>query len=224
MPRIGRIYQRAMCYHVMNRGINRGTVFADEIDFEVFKELVMLYKERTKAKVYHWVLMGNHFHLVIEIEHERLRGFIGGIEQKYVWHNHHRHGTSGVFWQGRFKSKPVEIGGYLVSCGRYIERNPVRAGLVVEPWSYRWSSAGHYVKSKDDEVTDTNKYLGKFGGREREMYAEALMSGVDEAMIRGTNRFRVIGTPEYASKLQVSRGRHKLRRGRPANQAVRINE
>ena len=61
MPRTGRTYQRAVCYHVMNRGINRQMTFEGVADYEAFKELVKVYKARTGAKVYHWALMGNHY-------------------------------------------------------------------------------------------------------------------------------------------------------------------
>jgi len=73
----------------------------------------------------------------VEGVYENLRGFVGGVQQSYAQYYHARHGTSGVFWHGRFKSKPFEIGLYLGSCGRYIERNPVRAGMAAMAWEYR---------------------------------------------------------------------------------------
>ena len=215
MPRSGRTYQRAVCYHLMNRGINRQVTFEDESDYEAFTDLVRLYKERTGAKVYHWVLMGNHYHMVVEVTHAKLREFIGGIQQKYAWAHHQRHGTSGMFWQGRFKSKPVEIGGYLVRVGRYVERNPVRAGMVVEAWAYRWSSAAHYVKGMEDGLTDQNEYLGPMAEAERAMYKQALLSGADEALMKGKGTTRVIGSPEFSARLTVDGGRHRYRSGRP---------
>ena len=184
MPRAGRIYQQALCYHVMNRGLNRQTVFVGEADCEEFRRLVKEYKEKSQAKVYHWVLMGNHFHMVVEIAHDRLRQFIGGIQQKYAWLHHRMHGSCGGFWQDRFKSKPVEIGGYLARVGRYVERNPVRAGLVEEAWMYAWSSARHYVNGIDDGLTDQNEYLGPMGERERLIYMETLSSAADDKMMR----------------------------------------
>ena len=79
----------------------------------------------------------------------------------------------------RFKSKPVEKRPYLVSCGRYIKRNPVRAGLTGIAWEYRWS-----VKKIEDALTDEKPYMGTFGDRERIAYGEALMSGEDETVVR----------------------------------------
>jgi putative transposase len=171
----------------MNRGVNRGTIFNDDQDREYFSRLVAEYKELCGAKVYHWVWMGNHFHLLAEVVHQNLRGFAGGIQQAYAQYHHKRHGDSGVFWQGRYKSRPVEIGTYLVSCGRYIERNPVRAGIVQIPWAFRWSSAAAYVHGLSDGLTDENPYLGKLTDKERARYGQELMSGVDEQVIHAVN-------------------------------------
>ena len=215
MPRIGRIYQRALCYHVMNRGVNCGPLFSDDDDREYMNGLVVEYKEICGAKVYHWVWMGNHYHMLVEVVYENLRGFVGGIQQAYAQYHHARHNGSGVFWQGRFKSKPVEIGPYLVSCGRYIERNPVRAGLAGIASEYRWSSAAAYVKKVMDRVTDENPHLGAFNDPERVQYGEALMSGVDEKIVRQMEGERAIGTREFAATLKMERGRYRVKRGRP---------
>ena len=150
MPRVARIYQRALCYHVMNRGVNRQRIFSDDEDRVYFTRTVSEYKEICGARIYHWCWMGNHYHILVEVVHENLRGFAGGLQQAYAQYHHARHHGSGVFWQGRFKSRPVEVGSYLASCGRYIERNPVRAGLTGTAWDYRWSSAGRYVNSLEN--------------------------------------------------------------------------
>ncbi len=71
----------------------------------------------------------------------------------------------------------MEVGRYLASCGRYIERNPVRVGLAVNAWDYHWSSAASYVNGDEDGLTDENPYLGAFEEADRPAYAQALMSG-----------------------------------------------
>lgn len=212
---MGRIYQRAVCYHVMNRGVNRSPIFVDEADRAYFHKLVAEYKGLCGARVYHWVWMGNHYHMLVEVVYENLRGLVGGIQQAYAQYHHARHEGSGVFWQGRFKSKPVEIGPYLVSCGRYLERNPVRAGLTAIAWEYRWSSAAAYVRQVADGVTDENPYLGRWGEVERAVYKEALMSGGDEPVVRQMEGARAIGTQTFAATLKMERGRYRVRRGRP---------
>ena len=83
MPRVARIYQRAVCYHVLNRGVNGHPLFADDEDREYFSRLVREYKELCGAKVYHWVWMGNHYHMQVEVVYENLRAFAGGVQQAW---------------------------------------------------------------------------------------------------------------------------------------------
>ena len=223
MPRVGRIYQRALCYHVMNRGVNRQGIFADDRDHEYFLQLVERYKAACRARVYHWVLMGNHYHLLAEVAHENLRAFAGGIQQAYAQYHHARHGSSGVFWQGRYKSKPVELGPYLVSCGRYVERNPVRAGLVPVAWDYPWSSAAAYVKSKADGLTDMNPHVGAFGEKDRRAYGQVLMSGRDEEVVRAMEGSRAVGRPKFTARLKKDRGRYRLKPGPVTARGKRVH-
>lgn len=214
MPRIARSYQKALCYHVMNRGVNGQAVFADDRDREYFVGLIREYKQRCAARVYHWVLMGNHYHLLIEVAHERLRNFAGGIQQAYAQYHHRRHEGSGVFWQGRYKSKAVEVGAYVAICGRYIERNPARAGLTTVVWEWQWSSARAYVMGVEDGVTDQNPYLGEMTTEDRVGYGEALTFGVDEKAVQDMGRKRAWGSDEFVSRLIVDHGRHRSKRGR----------
>ncbi len=216
MPRVARIYQRALCYHVINRGVNRQAIFQDAYDYEYFGQVMLKYKERYGVKVYHWAWMGNHYHLLAEVAHTCLRTFVGGLQQAYAQYHHARHGSSGVFWQGRYMSKPVELGEYLVSCGRYIERNPVRSGMVALAWDYRWSSAAHYVKGLEDGMTDRNPYLGVFSEQDRQRYGEELRAGTEEVLVKSSEGSQVIGSARYAASLTKSMGRHRLKRGRPA--------
>jgi len=199
----------------MNRGVNRHAIFGDDRDKEYFTRTVAEYKELCGARVYHWVWMGNHYHMLVEVVFENLRPFAGGIQQAYAQYHHARYNGSGVFWQGRFKSKPVERGPYLASCGRYIERNPVRAGLAAMAWEYKWASAAAYVKKVVDGVTDENPYLGSFTEPDRVEYGERLMSGVDEKMVREVEGERAIGTKAFATTLKMERGRFRVKRGRP---------
>jgi len=124
MPRVGRIYQRELCYHVMNRGVSRHSIFSDEDDRDYFSKTVAEYKELCGARVYHWVWMGNHYHMLVQVVHENLRGFAGGIQQAYAQYHHARYNGSGMFWQGRFKSKEfaatpkMERGRHRVKRGR----------------------------------------------------------------------------------------------------------
>jgi putative transposase len=215
MPRQARVFQRSLCYHIMNRGINRRELFAGEVDREKFLSLIRDYKAICGAKVYHWALMGNHYHMLIEVVYENLRGFVGGIQQCYAQYHHSTYREVGVFWGSRYQSKAVEIGEYLGMCARYIERNPVRAGLVTEPWSYRWSSAAHYVYSRSDGVTDTNVHFGEMSSRDRKVYAQTLMSDLYDDLMKRNETSPVIGSLAFSARIKLSGGRQRRKRGRP---------
>ena len=218
MPRTARIFQRALCYHIMNRAIDRRTVFADDEDRAHFSGLVSDYKLTCGAAVYHWAWMESHYHMLIEVVFDNLRPFVGGLQQAYAQYYPRRHGTCGVFWQGRFKSKPVEIGEYLARCGRYIERNPVRAGIVTDAWEHPWSSANAYVRGRADGLTDLNGHLGAPDGwtaADREMYAAALRKSDDDAWMRRYRRTGTIGSVSFTGQLKKQHGRYRRRRGRP---------
>ena len=218
MPRQARIYQKGLCYHLMNRGINGLNIFDDSGDCAYFSNVVKEYKEACDAQIYHWCWMDTHYHMMVEISFENLRAFAGGLQQVYAQYHHRRHGTSGVFWQGRYKSKPVEIGDYLVRCGRYIERNPVRAMLVDKAWKYQWSSAQYYVVGKNDELTDRNKYLygSDLSDEERKYYGDVLSSTEDDEWMDRHSQYVAVGSERYLQTVRARGGRFRLRRGRPS--------
>src|SRR5690242_9653075 len=143
MPRTPRRWQwtEAACYHVMDRGHNRETIFADDEDRRHFLKLLARYRDRFDLRLYHYCLMGNHFHVLVQLgEARRLSALMAGLLRSYTHHFHRRHGFVGRLWQGRFKAPAIEAEGYLLSCGRYVERNPAEARLVALPWEYGWSS------------------------------------------------------------------------------------
>lgn len=216
MPRKPRDFQRAVVYHVMNRGLNRRDIFVDDADRVRFAERVVEYAELTGARIYHWVWMTTHFHMLVEISYAKLRAFAGTLQQTYAQDFHRRHGTSGIFWEGRFKSKPVEIGEYLMRCGRYIERNPVRAGMVAAAEQFPWSSARFYVTGKSDGLTTANPYIGaQKKGFDREDYRAILASGADDAWMAEHNGKRVLGSAAFGEQFTREKGRERRRRGRP---------
>lgn len=219
MPRVARAVRRSLCYHIFNRGLNRQVIFRDDKDREHFTRLVLRYKQNCTAKVYHWAWMDTHYHMLAEVPFEYLRVFAGGVQQAYAQYHHARHGTSGVFWQGRFRSEPVEVGDYLARCGRYIERNPVRGGVVEVAWEYPWSSAAFYVRGTDDGLTDVDLYIAADGmtPRDREIYGSVLMSSDDDEWMLKQNERRVIGGEVFRARVKTQGGRHRAKRGRQAH-------
>ncbi len=141
MPRVARIAFPSMLYHVISRGNNREPVFQEDEEFEKYLKICKRYKDQYEFRIYHWVLMNNHVHLLLETKAESsLSKIMQGINLAYtIWFNK-KNDKVGHLWQDRFRSMIVEKDNYLMECGRYIERNPLRAGIVKDPGKYRWSS------------------------------------------------------------------------------------
>ena len=111
MTRIPRrhLWTDAACYHILNRGHNRTTIFADEEDRLAFLNLLARYRKRYGFRLYHYCLMSNHFHLLVQLERPRqLSTFMAGLLRAYVHHCHRRHQFVGHLWQGRFKSPVIQ--------------------------------------------------------------------------------------------------------------------
>jgi putative transposase len=150
----------------------------------------------------------------------------GELLRAYVHHCSRRYDFAGHLWQGRFKSPAIECRTYLLSCGRYIERNPVEAALVAEPWQYPWSSARAYGLGHADALLAENaEYLALAPDAERrqQLWREFL-SGDDpheEEVRRGD---WVIGNDGFRRRVRELLGRPAPRqRGRPPKQPVRIS-
>ena len=222
MPRTARIAFPSLVYHIISRGNNREWVFNEEEDFEKYLGICRRYKEKFGFKLYHWVLMSNHIHLIVETtEESSLSKIMQGMNLAYtIWFNR-KNGKVGHLWQDRFKSAVVEKDSYLLECGRYIERNPLRAGMVKDPKEYPWSSYLVYGYGKGDGITDTHGIydaMGKEGHTRQKAYREYVCSNRDkeeqelrERMARG-----VIGAEIFQEKIErraIESRRPK--RGRP---------
>ncbi len=145
-----------ICCHVLNRGNARAKVFRDDADYESFIELMGLGCSRVGMRVVSCCLMPNHFHLILWPRRDGDLGrWMQWVMTSHVRRHHRRYGTSGHVWGGRFKSFPIqrrrvtvpdtqrggiEVGNPLLVVARYVERNPLRAGLVERAEQWRWSS------------------------------------------------------------------------------------
>ncbi len=219
MPRVPRPRQwtDAACYHL----INRGPLFADDEDRAYFLTLLRRYRDRFGLRLYHYCLMGNHFHLLLQLpEPKRLSACGAGLLRACVHHAHRRHGFVGHLFQGRFKSPAVEADAYLLSCGRYIERNPLEARLVALPWEYRWSSGRAYALGEADPLLAPNPWyeaLSPDPGRRQALWREFLL-GEDAKEAEVRREEGVVGGPDFRRRTRRLRSRPIPRGcGRPLN-------
>jgi putative transposase len=146
MPRTARIIIDGGTYHVLTRGNNGQPVFHGDPDFQRYLQVLSTYAREHHLKVYHFALMPNQVHLVLEVARgASLSKAMLGLNLTYALYYRKRYRYSGHLWQGRFKSLLIDQAHHLLACGRYVETQPVRAGLVKDPGAYPWSSYRTYA-------------------------------------------------------------------------------
>jgi putative transposase len=155
MPRPERNFEINGIYHILNRGNGRQRVFLKDRDYSAFLKLLGEMQGQYGVKLYAYCLMPNHFHLLVKSTHgtelsQGMQWFLTTHVRRY--HQHYQ--TSGHLWQGRFKSFEVTGDGYFLTVARYIEGNPVRAGLVETAADWVWSSHRSRCGLEEDELVE----------------------------------------------------------------------
>ncbi len=216
MPRIARIIAPGYPHHITQRGNNRAGVFFDDEDRQTYLTLLAGYAEKHALQVWAYCLMPNHVHIlaVPDTEASLARG-IGLTNQVYTQYLNRKHDQSGRLWQNRFFSCIVELDKHLWAAARYIERNPIKAGLVKRPEEYQWSSArAHVLGTKDPILTPGSSWLTT---RKRNAYAEFINifdQKLDDAIRSSTRTGRPFGSESFIDRLEIL-VEQPLRPGKP---------
>ncbi len=164
MPRTIRKIPEQGYIHVMCRGNNKRKLFFRAKDYKLFWKIALLFKQTEKVKIYHYALMPNHIHFMIGVnDSSNLAKFMQRLSLTYYYYFKKRHQCVGHLWQGRFISKVIEDEAYYLQCGKYIELNPVRAGLISKPEAYPFSSYRVYVIGTMDRLVDMDPYYLELG-------------------------------------------------------------
>lgn len=143
MPRVSRVNVAGEIYHVINRANARLQIFDNEKDYQLFEKVLVEAKDRFDIDIYSYCIMPNHWHFVLSPkENGGLPKFIGWLTMTHTqrWHVIHKSIGSGHLYQGRYKSFLVQKENYFLQLCRYVERNPLRAGLVKNGIDWEWSS------------------------------------------------------------------------------------
>lgn len=153
MPRGRRLVLEGVALHLVQRGVNRERCFYAPGDYADYLRLLGLFSEAYGCSVHAYCLMTNHVHLLLTPDDPgSCAKLMKQLNQCYVQGLNRRSGRSGTLWQGRFHSSIVATEGYVLACYRYIELNPVRAGLAREPRDYPWSSYRANALGKADSL------------------------------------------------------------------------
>jgi len=216
MPRTGRVILPNYPHHVVQRGHNRQVVFPQSQDYRYYLDTLLEWKAGYDIKVYAWCLMTNHAHLVLEppeaVENlGRLMKRLAGRQTRYV---NRRLGRSGTLWEGRYKSSPIQMDDYFLACCRYVELNPVRAGMVDDPDNYPWSSYRNRPVLSASGLLDehpTYRSLGRSPAERLQHYRHFVLAGIPDAELRlirqSLQRCQLTGDGRFVDTVERLTGR-----------------
>ena len=210
--------------HVTQRGNARQQVFFDDADCRLYLDLLSEYSSDAGFHVWAYCLMPNHVHLVGVPERESsLAGALGRTHAGYARHFNLRTRGCGHVWQARFFSCPLD-GAHLWRAMAYVERNPVRAGMVERAEQHRWSSAAAHLTGRDSGgLLDLGEWQRQFGPRrwQRVLGTSLGEEALAERMHEASRRGRALGSDRFVQDLEAVAGRRlrPMPAGRPKKQA-----
>lgn len=181
MARLPRLVVPHQAHHLIQRGVDRQAIFRDDEDYVLFIRWLREAAKQFKLAVHAYVLMPNHIHVLAspsdEVGMSRSLQWVG---RHYVPYFNRKYGRVGTLWQGRYRATVIDSERYFMACSRYIEMNPVRAGLTEHPWDYPWSSCSHHVGLKPDPLITDHALYWALGNTpfEREIAYKGLLEHV----------------------------------------------
>jgi putative transposase len=226
MARLGRYFLPDQPLHVIQRGNNRQAIFFAGEDHARYRDWLAEAAARAGCAIHAYVLMTNHVHLLATPGRaDSLPRMMQSLGRRYVRHVNAAYGRSGTLWEGRYRAAPIDSEAHFLACCRYIELNPVRAGLVRRPRDYKWSShRAHALGAADALVAEHPLYraLGRTAAERQAAYRALFRGGLDEAFVEAlrhaTNGGWALGGERFKRGISAALGRRvaPLPLGRPA--------
>jgi len=225
MPRHPRFYYPGAVLHVVQRGNNRGPVFASVGDRRFYLACLLRASRMHGVALHAYVLMSNHVHLLASPGHaQALPRMMQALGRSYVGRFNRVYERTGTLWEGRYKATLVDTQSYLFSCLRYIEENPVRAAIVASPADYRWSSHRANACGARDPIVTPHPLVSALAENDVErcrIYRDMFGQPVPDASIRAirdATQFEwALGNRAFREKAEALTGRQAARqpKGRP---------
>jgi putative transposase len=207
MARIARVVAPGFPHHITQRGNRRQETFFNDVDYQAYIDLMSEWCCLLNVEVWAYCLMPNHIHLIAVPESEDgLRLAIGEAHRRYTRRINFREGWRGHLWQGRFASYVMDED-YLLACVRYIEINPVRAGLVAKPEQWPWSSASAHISGYDDTLVKVIPLLEITGGKWKDFLCAPVREEEIIKMRRHEKTGRPLGNGSFVENLEIMLGR-----------------
>jgi putative transposase len=214
--------------HVIQRGHNREPCFFASDDYHRYLGNLREAAERNEASIHAYVLMTNHVHLLVTPwQPYSITHMMQDLGRKFVRYINRTYRRTGSLWEGRFKASLVDSEAYLLTCMRYIELNPVRAGMVTHPGEYRWSSYSANAHGNPDHLLQSHplyRSLGETDARRQHAYRELFRTHLDvpalHALREALNRELVLGREDFKDRVEAMLKR-QTRPGQPGRPQVR---
>ena len=226
MPRRARLSLPGIPWHIIQRANNHSACFYTERDYTHYLDTLKEQSLKTGCQIHAYVLMSNHVHLLVTPEKQNSAALMmmKGLGQRYVQYINRSYQRSGTLWDGRFKSCLAQDEDYVMACYRYIELNPVRAGMVEHPRDYRWSSYQVNAENQlNDLITPHAEFLSLAQTKEarNNAYRALFLENMAEPMLgeirRSTNGNYVLGSTGFQQEISEILNRRVVpgKAGRP---------
>ena len=208
--------------HVIQRGNNRDVIFVSDEDYKFYLEKLAAACERFDCKLHAYVLMTNHVHLLMTPEREDgTSKVMQSVGRYYVQYFNHQYKRTGTLWEGRYKATLLDSESYLLTCSRYIELNPVRAGMVEYPSDYPWSSYGCNATGEANRLVSAHELYLALGANQQErceIYRGLFNSHIEarelDEIRNATNKSWVLGTSRFKERIEAMTARQAKPKGR----------
>jgi putative transposase len=199
MGRPTRVFLPNVPLHVVQRGHNLNFLFFSGADYRRYLDWLREAVAKYGLAVHGYVLMTNHVHLLVTPEHpESLTETLRSLNRRYVQYINHREGWRGTLWEGRCRAAPIDSEAYFLTCLRYVELNPVRAGMVAAPAAYPWSSFRHHALGSSELLISAHWTYQKLGhsSRERQQaYVDLVRTALPEDTLKAVRTAAHSGRP-----------------------------
>jgi REP-associated tyrosine transposase len=216
--------------HVIQRGNNRSPIFIADEDYSCYVHCLLDAIQRDVAEIHAYVFMTNHVHLLMTPRRsDSLARILQSVGRRYVRYFNDAYQRTGTLWEGRYKATVIDSELYLLRCYRYIELNPVRAGMVTHPGDYQWSSyRAHAHGGADRLIVDHAGYLALGSTAEarqtayRALFADSMDDFHLEAIRQAKNIAWVLGNDQFQE--QVAALLHRRVRPIPLGRPKKVSE
>lgn len=225
MPRRPRIHLDGVPLHIVQRGHSRQPCFFAVADYLAYLEWLDEAARSTGCQLHAYALMTNHVHLLFTPgDAQAVPAMMVALGRRYVPYINATYGRSGTLWEGRYKSSLIESESYLLTCMRYIELNPVRAGMCPDPAGYRWSSYRANALGEANPLLTMHSLFATLGADDasrqsayRELFSQVLPDIVLNDIRLALNQTQPLGNSRFFDAIEQVTGqrREAKPRGRP---------